>query len=148
CCFIRPGVVALTWTDDKSDPQYEISKDAFDRLSATTDAKGRKLEIHRVHQPDPILITAEESGGVDVVEGTLPREEGMRLAASYINFYIANGVIVMPSFNDPHDEPAQKQLAALFPDRKVIAVPAREILLGGGNIHCITQQQPAPQKAG
>jgi len=148
CCFIRPGVVALTWTDDKSDPQYEISKDAFDRLSGTTDAKGRKLEIHRVHQPDPILITAEESGGVDVVEGTQPREEGMRLAASYINFYIANGVIVMPSFNDPHDEPAQKQLAALFPDRKVIAVPAREILLGGGNIHCITQQQPAPQKAG
>ena len=145
CCFVRPGVVALTWTDDKRDPQYEISQDAFERLSAATDAKGRRLEIHRIHQPDPVYSTAEESGGVDAVEGSQPRTEGMRLAASYINFYIANGVVAMPSFGDPHDEPAQKQIAALFPDRKVIAVPAREILLGGGNIHCITQQQPAPQ---
>jgi len=145
CCFVRPGVVALTWTDDKADPQYEISRDAFERLSAATDAKGRKLEIHRIHQPDPVLITAEESSGVDTVEGSQPRTEGMRLAASYINFYIANGVIVMPSFGDPHDEPAREQIAALFPERRVIAVPAREILLGGGNIHCITQQQPAPR---
>lgn len=144
-CFVRPAVVALTWTDDRSDPQYEISQDAFERLSAATDAKGRKLEIHRIHQPNPVHITAEESSGVDVVEGTQPRTEGMRLAASYINFYIANGTIVMPAFGDAHDEPARAQIAALFPNRKVIAVPAREILLGGGNIHCITQQQPAPQ---
>ncbi len=145
CCFVRPGVVTLTWTDDKADPQYEISRDAFERLSAATDAKGRKLEIHRIHQPNPVLITAEESSGVDTVEGSQPRSEGMRLAASYINFYIANGVIAMPSFGDPHDEPAREQIAALFPERRVIAVPAREILLGGGNIHCITQQQPAPR---
>lgn len=146
CCFIRPGVVALTWTDDKSDPQYEISQSAFERLSATTDAKGRKLEIHKIQQPTPVLISKDESGGVDVVEGTMPRQVGDRLAASYINFYIGNGVIVMPSFNDPQDKPAQQKMAELFPDRKVIAVPAREILLGGGNIHCITQQQPLGHK--
>lgn len=142
CCFIRPGVVALTWTDDVNDPQYEISQDAYEALSRAVDARGRKLEIHKIHQPDPILITREESEGVDVIAGTLPRQEGDRLAGSYINFYIANGGIVMPAFNDRHDDPAKQTLAQLFPDRKVVAVPAREILLGGGNIHCITQQQP------
>jgi agmatine deiminase len=142
CCFIRPGVVALTWTDDVNDPQYEISADAYQRLSKAVDARGRKLEIHKIHQPNPILITREESEGVDAVAGTLPREEGDRLAGSYINFYIANGGIVMPIFDDPHDEPAKKALEQLFPERKVVGVPAREILLGGGNIHCITQQQP------
>jgi agmatine deiminase len=142
CCFIRPGVVALTWTDDKNDPQYPISLDAYERLSRATDARGRKLEIHKIYQPDPILITREESQGVDAVEGTFPREEGDRLAGSYINFFIANGGIVMPVFDDPHDQPAQAALQALFPGRKVVGVPAREILLGGGNIHCITQQQP------
>jgi agmatine deiminase len=142
CCFIRPGVAALTWTDDKADPQYEISMDAYERLGAATDAKGRKFEIHKIHQPGPIYITKEESEGVDVVEGTLPRREGDRLAGSYINFYIANGGIVMPTFDDPHDRAAFETLERLFPDRKVVGVPAREILLGGGNIHCIVQQQP------
>ncbi|MFN3231308.1 MAG: agmatine deiminase [Alphaproteobacteria bacterium] len=142
CCFIRPGVVALTWTDDKDDPQFAISQDAYQRLASATDARGRSLEIHKIHQPDPVRITAEESQGVDAVEGTLPREAGDRLAASYINFYIANGVIVMPAFDDVRDEAAHKTLLNLFPDRTVVAVAAREILLGGGNIHCITQQQP------
>ena len=143
CCFIRPGVVALAWTDDKSDPQYEISQENFEILQSATDAKGRKLEIHKIHQPNPILITKEESGGVDAVEGTLPRQEGDRLAASYINFYFCNSGLVMPLFNDPHDKPAMEQLQKLVPERKVVGVYAREILLGGGNIHCITQQQPA-----
>lgn len=143
CCFIRPGVVALTWTDDKSDPQYEISQENFEILQSVTDAKGRKLEIHKVHQPNPILITKEESEGVDAIEGTLPREEGDRMAASYINFYMCNGGAVVPTFGDPHDKPALEQLQKLMPERKVVSVPAREILLGGGNVHCITQQQPA-----
>lgn len=142
CCFIRPGVVALTWTDDPSDPQYEISHDAYERLMNATDARGRHLEVHKIHQPGPIFITAEESLGVDSIEGTLPREAGDRLAGSYINFYIANGGIVAPVFDDPHDAAALAKLAELFPNRKVVGVPAREILLGGGNIHCITQQQP------
>lgn len=142
CCFIRPGVVALTWTDDTSDPQYEISLDAYERLESATDAKGRKLEIHKIHQPDPITITEEESAGVDVVEGTFPRRPGDRMAGSYINFYIANGGIVAPIFDDSHDSAALETLRELFPEHQVVGVQAREILLGGGNIHCITQQQP------
>lgn len=142
CCFVRPGVVALTWTDDPDDPQYAISRDAFDRLVDVTDARGRRLEVHKVHQPNPILITEAEAAGVDAVEGTLPRRAGDRLAASYINFYIANGGVIAPLFDDPYDEPALATLRQLFPEREVIGVLAREILLGGGNIHCITQQQP------
>jgi agmatine deiminase len=142
CCFARPGLVALTWTDDSSDPQYRVSLDAYERLRAATDAKGRGFEIHRIHQPEPITITKEESEGVDTVEGTLPRKEGDRLPGSYINFYIANGGVVMPTFDDPYDRAAFETLERLFPERRVVGVPAREILLGGGNIHCITQQQP------
>ena len=142
CCFLRPGEVALTWTDDQNDPQYAISLDAFQRLSQAVDAKGRQLKVHKIHQPDPILITAEESGGVDSVDGTMPRLEGDRMAASYINFLMVNGGAIVPIFNDPHDKIALEQLQALLPERKVVGVYAREILLGGGNIHCITQQQP------
>ena len=142
CCFIRPGVVVLTWTDDESDPQYEISVDAYERLSAATDANGRKFKIHKVHQPGPLYITEEESEGIDQVADMLPREEGDRLPASYINFYIANGGMVMPTFDDPYDRAALETLQKLFPEHKVVGIPAREILLGGGSIHCIVQQQP------
>ena len=141
-CFIRPGVVALTWTNDKNDPQYERSAEAYEHLMTATDAQGRALEVHKIHQPNPMYITTEESAGVQVVEGAQSRAEGERLAASYINFYIANGGVIVPQFNDPHDELALQQLAELFPDRKIVSVLGREILLGGGNIHCITQQIP------
>jgi agmatine deiminase len=142
CCFIQPGVVALTWTDDRQDPQFERSQEAFELLNSAVDARGRKLEVHRINQPEPVIITREECEGVDRVDGTMPRREGDRMAASYINFYIANGGIVAPLFNDPADRPAVQKLRELFPERLVTGVPAREILLGGGNIHCITQQQP------
>ena len=142
CCFIRPGVVALAWTEDRSDPQYEISRENYEILQSVTDSRGRKLEIHKIHLPAPILIKPEESEGVDAVEGTLPRQPGDRLAASYINFYLCNGGAVVPLFGDPQDELALRQLQQLLPERKVVGVVAREILLGGGNIHCITQQQP------
>lgn len=142
-CFLRPGEIALTWTDDKSDPQYERSAEALDYLMSQTDANGRKLTVHKIHQPNPVFITPEEAEGVDAVEGTLPREAGDRLAASYINFYFCNGGAVVPTFDDPHDAEALATLQRLLLDRKVVGVPAREILLGGGNIHCITQQQPA-----
>lgn len=141
-CFLRPGLVALTWTDDHNDPQYPISKDAHDRLMKFTDAKGHKLDVVKIHQPDPILITANEAAGVVPVEGTFPRETGDRMAASYINFYTCNGGIILPTFDDPHDKLALDALQKAMPDQKVIGVPAREILLGGGNVHCITQQQP------
>ncbi len=141
-CFLRPGVVALAWTDDPLDPQYPISQEAFLHLSSLTDARGRNLEIVKVPLPDPILITPEEAAGVDSSEGTLPRKAGDRLAASYINFYFCNGGVIVPIFNDRHDELALSILKKAIPDRKVVGIYAREILLGGGNIHCITQQQP------
>lgn len=143
CCFIRPGVVALAWTDDKNDPQYEISAENFERLKQTVDAKGRKLEVHKIHLPDPVLISEEESIGVDSVEGTLPRQAGDRLAASYVNFLICNHAAIVPTFNDAHDQLALQNIQKLLPKRKIVGIPAREILLGGGNIHCITQQQPS-----
>lgn len=141
-CYLRPADIALTWTDDRSDPQYERSAEAFDYLMSQTDAKGRKLAIQKIRQPGPLYITPEEAEGVDAVEGTLPRQAGDRLAASYINFYFCNGGAIVPTFGDRHDQEALSNLQRLLPDRKVIGVPAREILLGGGNVHCITQQQP------
>lgn len=143
CNFVRPGVVALAWTDDENDPQYERSVEAYKYLESETDAKGRKLEIHKIYTPSPILITEEESRGVDAVDGTLPRLPGDRLAASYVNYYTGNGFIALPVFNDPNDEKAIRKLKELYPDREIRPIYAREILLGGGNIHCITQQLPS-----
>ena len=142
CCFVKPGEVLLTWTDDRDDPQYEISRHALETLSAETDARGRRLMVHKIHQPDPMAIFAAECEGLDASETAKPRRAGDRLAASYVNFYIANGGIVMPLFGDAHDQAAMDLLVRLFPDRTVVGVKSREILLGGGNIHCITQQVP------
>lgn len=144
--YAAPGKVVLAWTEDKEDPQYEICQEAYEILSKETDAKGRKIEVVKLMLPSNILITKEESDGVDGVDGTLPRKEGDRLAASYANFYIANGGVVFPTFNDPNDELAKETLQKCFPDRKIVGIYAREILLGGGNIHCITQQQPKSQE--
>jgi agmatine deiminase len=142
-CFLRPGVLALTWTDDRRDPQFERSAEAYDFLMSAADARGRRFEVHKIHQPAPVLIAPHESEGVDAVDGTLPRQPGDRMAASYINFYLCNAGAIVPQFGDPQDAAAQQTLGVLLPERKLVGVPAREILLGGGNIHCITQQQPA-----
>ncbi len=142
CCFLRPGEVALAWTDDRSDPQYEISAENYDILRSAVDATGRALKVHKLPLPRPVTITREESLGVLPVEGTYPRPEGARLAASYVNFVFCNGGVVVPTFGDPADERALGILSELLPERKVVGVYAREILLGGGNIHCITQQVP------
>ncbi len=142
CCFLEPGVVALTWTDDQADPQYKISLDAFQRLQKASDARDRKLTVCKIHQPDPVIITESEASGVQVRPGSKPRLAGDRMAASYVNFYLCNGGAVVPIFADPHDQAALDTLQQFMPHRKVVGVPAREILLGGGNIHCITQQQP------
>src|SRR5690606_16076757 len=131
---------------DPSDPQHAVSRDAYERLSRERDARGRQIEVVRLHIPAPVLITEEESAGVDRVHGTLPRNAGDRMAASYVNFYFCNGGIVLPLFGDPQDKAARATLARLLPGRRIIGVPAREILLGGGNIHCITQQVPAARQ--
>ena len=140
--FVRPGHVMLTWTDDESDPQFEISNEALAILQAARDARGPRARDHLVHQPGPIFITEEEARGVDHVPGVQPRVAGERLAGSYVNSYFANGMVVLPVFDDPHDEAAIKTYEQLFPERRIVTVPGREILLGGGNVHCITQQEP------
>lgn len=142
-CFARPGVVLLTWSSDVSDPQQAISRDAQERLEAATDARGRSIEVVRLPSPGPITISAQEAQGVDAASGSLPRRAGDRVAASYVNFYPANGRIVYPLLDERHDEEAGAILHDCFPERQVVGVPAREIVLGGGNIHCITQQVPA-----
>ncbi|HEX2703742.1 MAG TPA: agmatine deiminase [Solirubrobacteraceae bacterium] len=142
-CFVRPGVVLLTWTAEEDDPQHAISSDALERLEAATDARGRPLEVIRLPAPGPVLIAEAEARGVRSTTGTLARNAGERLAASYVNFYIANTRVVFPLLDERHDSEAADVLARCFPDREIVGVPAREILLGGGNIHCITQQLPA-----
>ncbi|HEU5443802.1 MAG TPA: agmatine deiminase [Steroidobacteraceae bacterium] len=142
-CFAGPGRVCLTWTDDKSDPQYAISLDAWERLNDARDAQGRRLEVFKVPMPGPLHMTAEEAGGLVPSESMKRRHAGDRLAASYVNFYLANGGLIMPLLDPRTDEQAAAALRRACPGRRVVGVPAREILLGGGGIHCITQQIPS-----
>ena len=142
CAFVRPAEVVLAWTDDKDDPQYEMSRSCAEILENETDARGRRIVVHKLRCPSPVTITAEECSGLDTMRFEPTRTPRERLAASYVNFYISNNAIIMPFFADPADEPARQILARLFPERKVVPIPARDILIGGGNIHCITQQIP------
>jgi agmatine deiminase len=141
-CFVAPGVVLAGVTEDRQDWRYDLLQDNLARLRAATDARGRAFEIHTLPMPEIIEIAADEAWGVDAAEGTMPRQAGDKTAASYLNFYICNGAVIMPAFNDPHDAKAHETIRGLFRDRQVITVPGREIVLGGGNVHCITQQQP------
>ena len=146
CAFIRPGEAVLAWTDNKEDPQYELSKADLDYLENETDAKGRKVKVHKLPIPDvPVCCTQEDIDNYIFEPGEDEREEGERLAASYVNFYFANGKALIPQFggvNKESDERAVNILKELLPDKEVVPVDARAILLGGGNIHCITQQIP------
>jgi agmatine deiminase len=142
-CFVRPGVVAIAWTDDPRDWRHEIMRENHERLAAAVDARGRRLEIVKLPVPGDVLFTEEEAFGIDRVAGTIPRRAGDRMPATYANCYLCNGGVVVPVFDDPNDDGAVQRLQALFPDRRVVTVPGREIVLSGGNVHCITQQQPA-----
>lgn len=146
CCYVRPGEVLLAWTDDPQDPNYARCHAAMDVLQSSTDAQGRSFTVHKMPIPGPLYATEEECAGVDPVDGTQERNPSVRLAGSYVNFLIVNGGIIAPSFDDPLDSQAKAILQSLFPQHEVVMVPGRELLLGGGNIHCLTQQQPAPHK--
>ncbi len=146
CCFVRPGEVVLTWCDDPEDPQYDISHEAYETLRTSRDKRGKSLKVHKLPQPGPLYMSAEEAAGIEQEPGSKQRRGGDRLAGSYVNFYIANRFIVMPLLDARTDKRASTLISRLFPGRKVIGVPSREILLGGGNIHCITQQQPRPRR--
>ena len=102
-------------SDDPDDPQHPISQDAIARLRAATDARGRSFEVVRLPSPGPILIGEDEAGGVDAVEGTLPRRPGDRLAASYVNFYLGNRRVVYPLLDERHDGRAAEILRRMLP---------------------------------
>ncbi len=129
-CFVRPGVVLAMTSDDREDGNYETLQDNLARLRAARDAKGRALEVVEIPQP---------------ARGEA--EDGRRLSKSYVNFYIANGGVVMPAFEDSADKAAFEIVAKCFPERRVRQIGALDILRGGGGIHCITQQQPAEPAA-
>lgn len=144
CCFVRPGVVVMSYTSDESDPQYEMCQANLRVLEAVVDARGRKLDVHLMPLPKtPVVITEYDAAGYVYEEGEDMREVGEKLAASYANFYITNGHVIVPQFGDENDAVAVELLASLFPEREVYPIAARSIIVGGGNIHCITQQIPS-----
>ena len=122
--FVRPSTVVLASSADEGDPNQEIMRGNRERLETMTDAKGRSIEI---------------------VDFPMPRKRevsGNRIAPCYTNFYIANGGVVAPIFGDPNDIPAIEILKNLFPSSEVVAVRSEYIGVGGGEVHCITQQIP------
>ena len=142
CAFTAPGEVVLAWTDDERDPQYERSLRDLTYLQSQRDAKGRPITVHKLPLPRPVYVTEAECAALEPMDGEPTRSPGERLAASYVNFYIANGGIILPAFGDPADEQAAEVLRCCFPGREIVSIPARDILTGGGNIHCITSQVP------
>ena len=105
--YTHLGHVVLAWTDDMDDPQYQMSSADLEVLENETDARGRKIEVHKVYIPKkPVCITEYELSGFTFEEGEDEREAGERLAASYVNFYITNGGVLIPQFGDVMDEPA------------------------------------------
>lgn len=143
CCFASPGHVLLAWCEDESDPQWERSTKALSILLNERDAKGRKIKVTKLPVPSKtVTVTLSDLGNLVFEEGEDEREAGERLAASYVNFYILNGKVLLPQFGDTKDSVALEILKEVFPDRQIVPVFARDILLGGGNIHCITQQIP------
>ena len=140
-CFVRPGEVACIYTEDTEHPFYEQAQAAYQSLFEATDARGRKLKVHKVSlTKKPVLLEGAET--IDRVQGTVSRKNGELCIASYLNFLITNGGIIAPQYEDENDALALSQLQEIFPEHKVVGVNTREIVYGGGNIHCITQQQP------
>jgi agmatine deiminase len=138
---VKPGEVLLSWCDDKTDPMYEICREGLEDLTATTDAKGRDIVVHKLPIPGPLYMTEGEAEGIVSSDG-MKREAGERLGGSYANFLITNKRIICPQLDAAKDKQAVEILEKVFPYHDVVGVSSREILLGGGNIHCITQQIP------
>ena len=123
--FAKPGHVVALVCDDPGDPNHELLEENARVLAETSDARGRYLQVTRIAAPAPGY-----------------RDNGKRLTLSYINFYIANGAIIMPGFNDPADKPAYRTMQSLFANREIVQLQVRDLIHGGGGIHCVTQQQP------
>lgn len=128
--FVKPGVVVAMEPRDAADPNRAVLKGLIGQLSRLRDARGRKLEV----------VTVPSPGGVLDAEGAV-------MPASFVNFYIANTTVVVPTYGTANDAEAVAAIAACFPGRRVIGASARALLSGGGAFHCITQQQPAGRSA-
>ena len=123
--FVAPGKVLCLITNDQSDPNYTLLQENLNILKSSRDAKGRSLEVFTVEQPPATYM------------------HGERLTLSYINFYLANGGIVMPAFGyEAYDKAAFELFSQIFPGYKLSQIDAIDVFAGGGGIHCITQQQP------
>ena len=123
--FVGVRTVVAVEETNPNDPNYEPLQENLERLHGFTDLDGRDLEIITLPMPEPLFF------------------DGQRLPASYANFYIANGVVLVPTFNDPHDRVALGTIADLFPGRKVVGINAVDLVWGLGTLHCLTQQEPA-----
>jgi agmatine deiminase len=123
--FVGRRTVAVVATDDRSHVDYERLRENHRRLRRMTDQDGRPLRVVTLPMPAPLFL------------------DGQRLPASYANFYVANGVVLVPTFNDPEDRHALATLAALFPTRRIVGIHAVDLVWGLGTIHCMTQQEPA-----
>lgn len=124
--FAAPATVALAFEADPKDENHESSVDNLKRLESAKDAQGRSLRVVTLPMSRPVIF------------------DGQRLPASYANFYIANGAVLVPTFNDPNDRLALNILAELIPDRQVVGIHSVDLVWGLGTLHCLTQQQPAP----
>ena len=143
-CFVAPGEVACIWTEDETDPFYEASQAAYRELSEAVDARGRSLKVHKLCLPKkPVYMTGEQVASIDFVDETVERTTDEPCIASYMNFLIVNGAVIVPQYRDENDALALEQIQAMFPEREVVGVDTVEVVYGGGNIHCITQHQPS-----
>lgn len=147
--FAKPGEVILSWTDDVNDDNYLRCKSAEEVLLHERDAKSRNIAVYKLHLPRALHYTSEEVHTLGHVNDSVDaqgREIGNRLAGSYVNYYLANDAVILPQFGDEiFDKQAEETMKTIFPSKKIVCVYSREILLGGGNIHCITQQFPSLQ---
>ncbi len=141
-CFVRPGEVCCIYTEDKNHPFYSVSQKSVEQLSSMTDARGRKLKIHKLCCTKKPVLMADAST-IDSRRGSQPRKTGELCIASYANFLICNNAVIVPQYDDENDSLALEQIGKMFPEREVVGVRTREIVYGGGNIHCITQQLPS-----
>jgi len=122
--FVAPGRVVIAQELNRKDPNYRVLNDGLERLRTARDARGRRLDIVPLPMPAPIVFQEQ------------------RLPASYANFYVTTGSVLVPIFNDPNDRVALGIFSELFPSREVIGVYSRDLVLGLGTLHCSTQQEP------
>lgn len=141
--FVEPGKVLLAWASPKYKEQHKWCHKALKILENAKDAKGNKLEVIKVKLPEEMTILAKEAQGIKKSRyNAKPRVSGDRLLGSYINFYQGDKFVILPAFGIKEDKVAIKQFKEIFPNKEIVPVYTREILIGGGNIHCITMQVP------